>query len=85
MIGVGFFGPTLPKIPSWSQENNPLVAGGVCEEVVSECGTGICSCNRLAMPAAFWVVSDDLLEVFLLIVYLILWTTRVEFSWSQVV
>jgi hypothetical protein len=85
VIGVGFFGPKLPKILSRSQEKHYLVAGGICEEVLSDCGTGICSCNGLAMLAAFWVVSDDLLDIFLLNVYLILLTTRVEFSWSQVV
>ena len=62
-MGVGIFGPKLPKI---LRKKHYLVAGGICEEVVSECGTGICSCNGLAMLAAFWVVSDHLVDIFLL-------------------
>lgn len=49
-----------------TEEKHYLVAGGICEEVVCECGTGICSCSGLAMLAAFWVVSDHLVDIFLL-------------------
>lgn len=60
---MSFLGPKLSEI-CLRQGKHYLVAGGVCEEVVSGCGTGTCSCRGHAVVAVFWYVVMVIFETF---------------------